>query len=143
MAFGCISAIVSEREQILTERMNTSSYVILEPYLYRVPKMNLKNLIVIFVCLWVSACSVQKDFVAIGGSKADAVVEVGYQYDSVTEKPVIDNEQAHRVAMDRCVKWGYSDAETFGLEKETCANKKGPGCSGSDRIISIEYQCTN
>ena len=104
---------------------------------------NLKKLMVIAVCLWASACSVQKNFVAIDGSKADALVEVAYQYDSVTEKPVVDSDQAYRVAKERCENWGYADAVTFGLEKETCADNRGPGCNGPERIVSRQFQCTD
>jgi hypothetical protein len=86
-----------------------------------------------------SGCSVHKDFYATGGSRADGVVDVGYEYQS-NEQPVADRTQAYQIARSKCALWGYGDAEPFGPAQQTCEARSGFGQCAAFRV-SIKYQC--
>ena len=91
----------------------------------------------LFVSL--AACSTHKDFYATGGSRADGVIDVAYDFNSL-ETPVIDNNQAYAIAKSKCALWGYADAEPFGGKTQTCQARRGFGeCSAWQ--VSIKYQC--
>jgi hypothetical protein len=103
---------------------------------------NLQFVTAIFICALASGCSVQKDFVPVDGSKADATILVGFKYDVSSEKPVYDVEQAYAVAKDRCMKWGFSDAEFWEPEQwAKCSDSTWQGCDMSDRVVLRRYQC--
>ena len=84
-------------------------------------------------------CSVHKDYYATGGSRADGVVDVGYEFES-TEQPVADRRQAYEIARTKCSLWGYADAEPFGPPIQTCEARSGFGKCAAYRV-SIKYQC--
>lgn len=86
-----------------------------------------------------SACSTHKNFYATGGSRADGVIDVAYDFNSL-ETPVVDNNQAYTIATSKCALWGYADAEPFGGKTQTCQARRGFGeCSAWQ--VSIKYQC--
>ena len=95
------------------------------------------------------ARKVNKDWVPTGGSRADATMELSYQYNPNTEIPVIDDQQGRDLAIARCRAWGYRSAEPFsgsiiGGAISTCnetvhAGLAGPVCIS--RLVTKQYQC--
>lgn len=102
----------------------------------------MKKLFWISMVVLLSGCAreVQKELVAVGGSKADGVVELGYDYDPELERPVTDPDQGKKVALKRCEAWGYKDVEEFQKMRESCAYT---GLYGVCRKVNayIQYQC--
>lgn len=97
------------------------------------------------VTLFLVGCvsSREMDWSAYGGSRADATVELGFQYNPASTKPVMDQAQADLMAKERCERWGYYTAEAFGAQKNTC-QMTGTGIyQGTciDMIVTREYQC--
>ncbi len=86
-----------------------------------------------------AACSTHKDFYATGGSRADGVIDVAYDFNRL-ESPVVDKKQAYAIAKSKCSLWGYEDAEPFGGQSQTCQARSGFGeCSAWQ--VAIKYQC--
>lgn len=60
-----------------------------------------KSLFIICFSIILSGCSVKKEIVPIGGSKADGTVRMGYTYGDkfgAFEVPVVDIERANELA---------------------------------------------
>lgn len=78
---------------------------------------------------------------ATGGSKADGVVEMSYEY-SEFQQPVVNYEEGMTSAISRCKAWGYKRAEAFDGGISTCVVPGGfSGCARMRNTIS--YQCTH
>jgi hypothetical protein len=90
------------------------------------------------------ARQVPKDWYAIGGSRADATVKLGFNYNPNTEKPDVSRQQADIIAETKCKTWGYTGAEPFGSVMQRCSNMSysmyGPICYQME--VTTEYQCT-
>ncbi|WP_336284190.1 YecR family lipoprotein [Citrobacter arsenatis] len=100
----------------------------------------MKNVLVMCIGLvLLSGCAVRKEMTAIGGSKADGTVKLGYSF-SEFEKPVVDVQQGINLAAKKCQAWGYSNAEPFGGQQSQCTNFDASGCTAYN--VTIEYQCT-
>ncbi len=100
----------------------------------------MKKLISIFVfIIALSGCSVNKDWVATGGSRADATVKLSYQYGQGQDVHVSE-QQGIELAKKRCGVWGYTGAEAFGGITTQCNQMGSFGCA--DGIAIKEYQCT-
>jgi hypothetical protein len=76
--------------------------------------------------------------VPTGGSRADATVEMSYQY-GIFQSPKIDLEQGRVAAGERCKAWGYKSAEPFGGEQVQCNNYYNGSCM--QYIAKVTYQC--
>jgi len=76
---------------------------------------------------------------ATGGSRADGIVELSYEYydGEVYEVAV---EAALTTAKQRCEAWGYSDATPFGGTKRSCLFHDGDTCT--TYFVIRPYQCT-
>lgn len=86
-----------------------------------------------------AGCAVQKELVPTGGSKADGIVELSYEFGGF-DVPKVDEEQGAKAAKQRCEKWGYKDAEKFGGRKQVCNLYGGiGGCA--QYLVTIQYQC--
>ena len=85
----------------------------------------------------IAGCAVQKDWVAIGGSKADGVVRLAYD-DLPGQVVQVSETQAVQTAARRCKSWGYSSAEAFGGVTSQCVD----GARCKTKQIIKEYQCT-
>ncbi|MEW6772703.1 MAG: YecR family lipoprotein [Bacteroidota bacterium] len=104
----------------------------------------------------------------IGGSKADGIVKVGFDYNTIVEykneyRPnygfvkvpyekrisdpfnndvfEIDREMMHAKVMQRCNDWGYSGYEPFELYNDDCIDYRDGVCY--KRRVTFECQCTN
>lgn len=95
--------------------------------------------LMIFLSLCLSGCAVQKQLVPTGGSRADGTVKLSYEY-GLFEQPVLDPQQGYRSAKQRCVAWGYADAEAFGGQITQCINFNQHGCNRW--MATMEFQCT-
>lgn len=92
----------------------------------------------LMLALLVTGCSVNKDWVALGGSKADGTIKLGVEHGEF-ETPVTSDHQAKSLAALRCAAWGYGDAEPFGGVLRTCAQGDGWGCHRW--LVTTEFQC--
>ena len=84
----------------------------------------MKHLFFAVVGILLASCTtnVPKELVATGGSKADGVVELSYQYNEL-ETPIVDKAKGQETAEKRCKAWGY--------KWTSCGNY----------IVTIQYQC--
>lgn len=92
-----------------------------------------------------SACATQEkvNWNAVGGSRSDATVEIGYQYNPTLTIPVTDDFEADAIAEDRCRAWGYETAERFGVERSQC-QQVGTGLYDGECVnmwVTMGYQC--
>jgi hypothetical protein len=90
------------------------------------------------IFLALTACTVDKQLNATGGSRADGVVELSYEI-GMLQNARIDWIKADHDAIQRCNAWGYSHAERFGGEKRQCNEPSTGGCA--QWFVSINYQC--
>ncbi|OOF39880.1 hypothetical protein BKK49_07075 [Rodentibacter rarus] len=97
-----------------------------------------KLLFIGVVSALLAGCSVHKDLVATGGSKADGTIELSYAYGGF-EVPKISEEQGLELAKKRCSSWGYKNAEKFGGKKQVCTMPTGFGCN--EFTVTMQYQC--
>jgi hypothetical protein len=79
-----------------------------------------------------------------GGSRADAVVELSYNWDLLSypgQTPELDLDAALYSAEEACQHWGYQGASPFQGVKKTCQmfNLYG-GCI--EYLFTYTYQCT-
>ncbi len=100
----------------------------------------MKYAAIIVTIIFISGCAaVPQQWVATGGSKADATVQLGYQYGGWTNA-VHDDQQGLDVANLRCQAWGYSGSEPFGVVTKRCVQSDGLGGCSTWRMSS-NYQC--
>jgi hypothetical protein len=97
-----------------------------------------KHVLIAFA-LALAACSVNKQAVPVGGSRADGTVELAYEFGEL-QQPVVDWTAAQYEAEQRCKAWGYTQAEKFGGERRQCAMPSGYSCALYQ--VTISYQCT-
>jgi len=101
--------------------------------------MKIHRVITVLGVFLVSGCAVQKDWVATGGSRADATVRLSYEYGAF-ESPQVSDAQADMLAAQRCKTWGYEGAEPFGGITQVCNLPDGLG--GCNRwLVTKEFQC--
>lgn len=84
-------------------------------------------------------CATPKTLVPTGGSRADGIVKMSYQYGAF-EAPQVSLAQGVQAAKQRCSAWGYSGAEPFGGQTRMCVSASGGSCNVYQ--VTIEYQCT-
>jgi hypothetical protein len=89
--------------------------------------------------------AVQKNWVPIDGSRADATLRLSYTYDPRTEMPSVSEQQAQEAAKARCNSWGYTEAEAFGGIMRNCNSPFYNPWSGrmdcAEMIVTKTYQC--
>ncbi|HID6041774.1 TPA: YecR family lipoprotein [Klebsiella pneumoniae] len=90
------------------------------------------------VVLSLSACTTVTDMSATGGSRADGIVEMSYQYD-VLQRVMIDKLKAQDSAARRCQSWGYKSAEAFDDGIRTCVDRDMISCNVYR--VTVRYQC--
>ena len=89
------------------------------------------------------ATKVHKEWLALGGSKADATVRLAVVWNPQIEIPEYSELQASELAAQKCQTWGYAGAEPFGSQLVTCtqlvSSNWGPICYQEKR--EMEFQC--
>ena len=88
----------------------------------------------------VVGCTVQKELVPVGGSRADGTVMMSYEV-GVYEKAQVDYAAGQAAARQTCAGWGYSGAEPFGGRTERCIAVNGFGDCRRWRV-NVPFQCT-
>lgn len=96
--------------------------------------------IIAAIAALLAGCTVQKELVPIGGSRADGTVLLSYEV-GLYEKPQIDHAAGRAAALRTCNGWGYSGAEPFGGATDRCISRNGYGHCMAWRV-NIPYQCT-
>ena len=102
-------------------------------------KKTLTKAVLICLIINLSGCAVQKELVPTGGSRADGIVKLSYEY-GLFEAPQLNAQQGVNAAKQRCSSWGYKNAEAFGGSTKSCIIPTNKGCNRW--LVSIEYQCT-
>ena len=102
----------------------------------------MKNIYLFLCLLCFAGCArpVEKELIPTGGSKADGIVELSFEYDGIYEEPIIDDNVSNRNAAKRCESWGYKGAEAFGGSLRECTMPDGSYCRAW--IVTKKYQCT-
>lgn len=96
---------------------------------------------ILLSALLLAGCATPTAMSATGGSKADGIVEMSYEY-AEFQQPVLDPKQGMASAVKRCKAWGYKKAEPFDGGIQTCVVPGGFG--GCSRMrTTIRYQCIN
>ncbi len=96
-------------------------------------------LALLFVLTTLTGCSSVKTLQATGGSRADGVVELSYEY-GMFEEPQVQWYEGLITATERCKAWGYQSAEAFGGTTSECQAYDGYGSCVRWRVI-VKYQC--
>lgn len=86
-----------------------------------------------------AGCATVSQMAATGGSRADGIVRLSYEYGAFN-KVKIDEAEGLRTAQARCQTWGYKDAEAFGGVTRQCQGSSMYGCMRW--TVTKEYQCT-
>lgn len=76
---------------------------------------------------------------ATGGSKADGIIELSYEYNEY-QKPVVDEQAALQIAQQRCNAWGYKKVNKFGGQKRQCV-QRGTFTTCGITQVTVQYQC--
>jgi len=90
------------------------------------------------IIISLSACATPKQFSATGGSKADGIVKLSYEY-GLFEDPQVDIAQGVAIAKKRCEAWGYAQAEAFGGSTKKCTSYSSSGCNYW--LVTTAFQC--
>lgn len=67
------------------------------------------------------------------------VVRVSYEFPEFHE-PVVSEQQATKLALQRCEMWGYDDAEPIAGQLRQCSNMDNGDCDLWK--VTREFQCT-
>lgn len=102
---------------------------------------NAMRVMVGLLALAAAGCASVKVPQPTGGSRADGVVELSYEF-GMFEDPQVDMSAAGKSAAARCAAWGYENAEAFGGTESRCQRTDAYG--GCVRTFAtIRFQCTN
>ena len=99
----------------------------------------MKIIFILVSTLFLTSCATQKVLTATGGSKADGVIELSYEYNWL-EKPIVNQTQGQSTAKQRCSAWGYTDAEPFGGSTQQCEQTDMYGAC-LRALVTVKYQC--
>ena len=100
----------------------------------------MKNLLLLFIAIILfSSCHVIKDLDVVGGSKADAIVKMTYEYYLFQKVTISSWEESNEKATNTCRLWGYSSAKRFEKPKKDCIGWGKDGCH--KWRVTWQYQC--
>ncbi len=100
----------------------------------------MKNTLTMALALVLLAgCSTVNEWAAIGGSRADGTVTLGYSLGPF-QSAKVQESQAVATATAKCKTWGYTGAEAFGGQVQQCTASNGYGCVAYN--VTKQYQCT-
>ncbi len=87
-----------------------------------------------------AGCATTQGWGVSGSDRAHGRVEVSYEYPEF-HQPAVSDEQALKIAVNRCNGWGYDDAEQVDGQLRQCSNMNGSNCNLWR--VKREYQCTD
>lgn len=102
-----------------------------------------KAILVVTIAFTIFGCTTTKEWSATGGSRADGAIVLSYEQGGY-EQPILDENQGLALAVARCKRWGFSDAEAFGGSTRTCIERTS-GLFTSSCVtwkVDKKYQCT-
>ena len=85
-----------------------------------------------------AGCSVEKEWTATGGSRADGTVDLSFEYGSL-QRPQVDQAQGVELAASTCAGWGYTGSQPFGGALSQCEAANEYGCLRY--LVTRKYQC--
>ncbi len=102
----------------------------------------MKKILLLACMLTVTACAkpVQKVMQPSGGSKADGIIELSYQYDTIFESPQVDSELSIKTAQERCKLWGFKSSEPFANITFKCLSMANNGTCYLQQVTQ-KFQC--
>ncbi|MBI3320599.1 MAG: hypothetical protein HYZ89_08490 [Candidatus Omnitrophica bacterium] len=98
----------------------------------------MRRAVLLFLGFLVYGCATAKVLQPTGGSRADGIIELSYEYGAF-ERPIVDLNQAVAAARERCRAWGYDGAEAFGGTRSLCQASNQYGCL--QYFVTLPYQC--
>lgn len=87
-----------------------------------------------------TACQTSQTAQLTGGSRAEGVVELSYEYPA-RDDPSVNFGPGRAAARERCKAWGYLPAELFIGFKSECL-EKNPNDLCLRWRVTASYQCT-
>jgi len=95
---------------------------------------------VLFIIGLLPSCTVNKQLLVTGGSKADGTITMHYEVGAF-EKPLVDWDKAQHDAIQRCRVWGYNGAKFFDAGTVDCVDYNQYGCIRWR--VTYTCQCTD
>lgn len=99
----------------------------------------MKKIIALGGIALLTACSTVSQMTPTGGSRADGIVEMSFEY-GMFDKVKLDPDSSREQAAERCRAWGYQNAEPFGGVTRQCQAPSQYGCMRY--FATIKYQCS-
>ena len=100
----------------------------------------MKKLLLFFISIiLLSSCHITKELDVVGGSKADAIVEMTYEYHLFQKVTISSWEESQEKATNTCRAWGYTSAKRFETPKKDCIGWGKDGCH--KWRVTWQYQC--
>lgn len=97
----------------------------------------IRYLLALVLMASLAACATaDKDMQAVGGSRSQGIVYLTYEYHFLSD-PEPDQAAGRATARERCVGWGYSDAQPFNNATRRCRDRL---CWVY--VVTVPYQCT-
>ena len=86
-----------------------------------------------------AGCTSSRQWTESQGNREMGVVRVSYEFPEFQE-PVVSDEQASRLALNRCELWGYDQAEPIAGQLRQCSNMDNGDCDLWK--VTREFQCS-
>lgn len=86
-----------------------------------------------------AGCSVQRQWTATGGSRADGTITMAYEYGWL-QTPHADDAQGALAAGQECENWGYKSAQAFPGATDSCEARDGYG-NCMKHLVQKKFQC--
>jgi hypothetical protein len=86
-----------------------------------------------------TGCATSKQWNETHSDRELGVVRVSYEFPEFDE-PVVSDQQATKLALQRCEMWGYDDAEPIAGQLRQCSNMDNGDCDLWK--VTREFQCT-
>lgn len=100
-------------------------------------------LLIVLIVMLTSGCTttVHRDWSATGGSRSDGTVMLSVVQREF-ENVQVNEQQALRLARQRCEAWGYTGAQSFGGQRNECLQWGGVIADCAVLQVNRQFQCT-
>lgn len=97
----------------------------------------------VFLTFILVGCATTKEWSATGGSRADGTIVLSYELREF-EQPILNEDQGLSLAIARCKKWGFDEAEAFGGITRSCIQHTSSLFTSNCVVWKVDkkYQCT-